>query len=95
MACDFMETIEKKGGPLDDILTAGGLDGLIDEKAIEVSDTKTLKTKKGDIQVGNQLSDCMSKKLIEFIDNFKGELSVILQLIQKLLLPPYLQNTCR
>ena len=69
---NFMEVVEKNDSPLADILTQGGLDGVIDNRAIEVSDTKILKTNKGDFSVGDQMSDVMSKKFAKYIDEFKG-----------------------
>ena len=69
-----MEVVESKNeSPLAEILTEGGLDGVIDNKAIEVEDTKIIKTEKGDFQVGNQISDVMSKKFTKFINDFKGD----------------------
>ena len=58
---------------MNDILTSGGLDGTFEETQISVSDTKTIETKKGTIQVGGQLSDEMCQKFKKFVDNFKGK----------------------
>ena len=70
---EAMEIAEEKETALSKILTEGGLDEFIDNNPIKVTNSKLLKTKKGDVKVGSQLSDSTSKLLIDYINNFAGE----------------------
>ena len=63
-----------KDSPLANVLTEGGLDGMIDHRNIRVSDTKDLKTSKGTVVVGGQLSDKMTTTFKNFVDNYKGDI---------------------
>ena len=71
---EFMNNVEQFGETaMSDILTTGGLDGLIDTEKIKISDTKIINTNKGPIKVGAQLSKAMCDKFKKFVDDFKGK----------------------
>ena len=70
----FLNNVEQYGETsLSDILTTGGLDGTFDTKNIKVEDTKIIETSKGQVKVGQQLSDNMCKKFAKFVSDFKGK----------------------
>lgn len=76
IACNFMAAMEEASEQetaLSKVLTEGGLDGLIDKNSITSTETKLINTKKGQVEVGSQLSDSMVNKLTDYINNFKGE----------------------
>ena len=65
--------IFEPNSPLSDVLTEGGLDGLIETRNIKVSDTRTIETSKGTITVGSQLSPSMTTKFKKYVDDYKGD----------------------
>ena len=76
VTCNFMAKMEnanEQEAALSNILTEGGLDGLIDNNSITATGTKLLETKKGQIKVGEQLSESMSKLLISYVNSFNGK----------------------
>ena len=56
-----------------DVLTEGGMDGLIESEPIKVFDTKTVKTKWGDVQVGQNISPAMEKRVKEYFNSYKAK----------------------
>ena len=57
---------------LSNVMTEGGLDGLIDTTKVTVSDTKTFTTNKGEVKVGKQISRLMEARFKKYIDDYKG-----------------------
>ena len=69
----FMNNLQAfYGKSLGDTLTTGGLDGLLDENKVQFRNTKIIETKKGPVQVGEQLSDKMTKRVKDLFDNLKS-----------------------
>ena len=58
---------------LSEVITEGGLDGLIDKTQITVTETKTFISNKGEVKVGKQISRLMEARFKKFIDDYKGE----------------------
>ena len=79
LACNFMQEVEKKidmqsnNDLMADIMTEGGMDGLIESEPIKVFDTKTVKTKWGDVQVGQNISPAMEKQVKEYFDSYTAK----------------------
>ena len=76
ITCNFMDKMEnanEQEAALSNILTEGGLDGLIDNNSITATGTKILETKKGQIKVGEQLSEFTCKNLANYVNNFAGK----------------------
>ena len=65
-------TVFEDDSPLANVLTEGGLDGLLDPRNIKVSDTKSFETSKGKVTVGSQLSPKMTEKFKNYVENHKG-----------------------
>ena len=59
LACNNFMEVTQQESTLEEILTAGGLDGLIDKNDITSVDTKIINTKKGELKVGSGISDRM------------------------------------
>ena len=74
MACNnFMEITEQES-TLEEILTAGGLDGLIEKNDISSVDVKTINTAKGELKVGLNISERMEAKFKKFVNEYKGQI---------------------
>ena len=74
MACNnFMEVTEQES-TLEEILTAGGLDGLIDKNDISSVDAKIITTNKGDLKVGSSISAKMEAKFKSFVNDYTGQI---------------------
>ena len=75
ITCNFMSAMEnasKEDTALSKVLTEGGLDGLIDTNSITSTGTKILETKRGQVKVGEQLSEKTCTKLIDYVNKFDG-----------------------
>ena len=74
LTTQFMNNVEEFGETsLSDVLTTGGLDGLLDNQKVKISETKIIETNKGPITVGAQLSESMTIRFKKFVDEFKGK----------------------
>ena len=70
---NFMEMTEQES-TLEEILTAGGLDGLIDKNDISSVNAKIINTNKGELKVGAGISDRMEAKFKKFVDVYEGQI---------------------
>ena len=68
-----MEVTEQES-TLEEILTAGGLDGLIDKNDISSVNAKIINTNKAELKVGSGIYDRMEANFKKFVDDYKGQI---------------------
>ena len=59
---------------MEEIMTTGGLDELINKNDIESENTKTISTDKGDIKVGHQISPEMETRFKKYVNKYPGQI---------------------
>ena len=74
LCCNNFCTKTEEESVLEEVLTSGGLDGLIDKNDIQSENTKTITTDKGELKVGHQISPDMEKRFIKYVNDYSGNI---------------------